>query len=122
MSGWRRSSKGGTKMDRFLTLLGLARRAGRLELGETPVYEALSEGRCRAVFLAQDAADNTRDRLENRRGEVPLYSVPFTKEELGRALGRESCAMAATGDAGFREGLLKALRSKTHHHDGGVTI
>lgn len=109
-------------MDSFLTLLGLARRAGRLDIGETPVYEAIGRGRCRGVFLAGDAAKNTRDRLDNRRGDVPLYPVPFSKAELGRALGRESCAIAATGDAGFLAGLLRALEEKTHHHDGGVTI
>ena len=109
-------------MDKFLTLLGLARRAGKVDLGETPVYEALATGRCRGIFLAQDAAGNTKDRLEHRRGDVPLWPVPFTKEELGRALGRESCAMVATGDAGFLEGLQKALDESKHHHDGGVTI
>ena len=110
-------------MDRFLTLLGLALRAGKLAVGEEPVRLALQEGKARTVFLAQDASDHTRRKLEPKLGEVPLTPIPATKAELGRALGRESCAICAVTDKGFAQSLSQRLEERpSANHDGGVTI
>lgn len=111
-------------MDSFLTLLGLARRAGKLAVGEEPVREALQSGQAKTVFLAADAAEHTRRKLEPRLGSVPLRPIPALKSELGRALGRESCAVCAVTDAGFSKSLNDRLdQAPTHtNHDGGVVI
>lgn len=112
-------------MDSFLTLLGLALRAGKLAVGEEPVRLALQEGRARAVFLARDASERTRRKLEPKLGEVPLYAVPAAKAELGSALGRESCALCAVTDRGFADGLagrLQDAETANTNHDGGVTL
>ncbi len=110
-------------MDSFLTLLGLARRAGKLAVGEEPVRLALQEGTARAVFLAADAGEHTRRKVSPKLGEVPLQVVPATKAELGRALGRESCAICAVTDKGFAESLAQRIEKPTNtNHDGGVTI
>lgn len=110
-------------MDSFLTLLGLARRAGKLAVGEEPVRLALQEGAARTVFLAQDASDHTRRKLEPKLGEVSLRLIPATKAEVGRALGRESCAICAVTDKGFAQSLTQRLEERpSTNHDGGVTI
>ena len=110
-------------MDSFLTLLGLARRAGKLAVGEEPVRLALQEGSARTVFLAADASDHTRRKLEPKLGEVPLQPIPASMAELGRALGRESCAVCAVTDKGFAESLAQRIgRQPNTNHDGGVTI
>ena len=78
-----------TKTD-FLRLLGLAKRAGRAELGEDGVSGAAADGKARVVFLAVDAAKNSVRRARNATdsGHAEVLSVPFTKEELGAACGR----------------------------------
>lgn len=106
-------------MDSFLTLLGLSLRAGKLAVGEEPVRLALREGGARTVFLAQDAGEHARRKVEPRLGEVPLRVVPASKAALGRALGRASCAVCAVTDKGFARSLTERLDS---NHDGGVTI
>lgn len=53
-----------TKTD-FLRLLGLAKRAGRAELGEDGVSGAAADGKARVVFLAVDAAKNSVRRARN---------------------------------------------------------
>lgn len=109
-------------MDRFLTHLGLALRAGRLAVGEEPVYEALARRRAHAVFLAADAAQNTRDKLKRRLDGAPLYPIPATKAELGHALGRATCAFAAVTDPGFAKSLIQLASGQSNPQDGGVTI
>ena len=42
-------------------------------------------------------------------GNVQCIRTPFTKEQIGGAVGRGSCAMAALTDAGLAASLLKKL-------------
>ncbi len=85
------------------SLLGLAMRAGRLAAGDEPVRELARDGVIRAVFLAQDAgAAVTRQAAYTaEKARAPLLTLPVSKEELGGALGRKSCAMCAVSDSGF---------------------
>ena len=71
--------------DPILHLLGLAKKAGRLEIGEEPVGAACRARRARLVLLAQDAAPNTRRRCAHfgQAGDVLWLEVPFSKAELG---------------------------------------
>ena len=100
-------------MDRLniLSLLGLCLRGGRLAVGEEPV-EAVARARdARVLLLASDAADGTRRRCEHfaAHGDCLWLRLPFTKEELGRALGRTSVALAAVTDVGLAAALLHRL-------------
>jgi len=89
--------------DPILHLLGMAKKAGRLEVGEEPVGAACRARQARLVLLAADAAPNTRRRAAHfgEAGNVLWLETPFSKEELGLILGRSSCAMLALTDAGF---------------------
>ncbi len=91
-------------------------------MGEEPVRLALQEGKARVVFLAQDASEHTRRKVEPKLGDVPMVIVPALKTDLGRALGRESCALCAVTDKGFARGLSQRLDQPNTNHDGGVTI
>lgn len=95
----------------ILSLLGLAKKAGRLEVGEEPVGAAARARQARLVLVAADAAENSRRRAAHfaQAGNVPCMGLPFTKAELGRMLGRESCAMAALTDAGFAASIAARL-------------
>ena len=49
-------------MDKLLNLIGLAKKAGKLEVGEEPVGAAARSKHARLILIASDAADNTRRR------------------------------------------------------------
>ena len=97
--------------DPIMHLLGLARKAARLELGEEPVGAACRARHAKLVLLASDAAPNTCRRAAHfgEAGNVLWLSLPQTKEELGFALGRSSVAMLALTDIGFAAALVKKL-------------
>lgn len=109
-------------MDRFLTLLGLALRAGKVEVGEAPVHAALAAHKAKTVYLAADAAENTAKKLRRRLGDVPCRVLPADKSRLGWALGRKSCALAAVTDPGFVRRLEELLSQEAKHQDGGVVL
>lgn len=94
-----------------LKLLGLAMRAKRLAVGEEPVGAVCRARDCRLILVARDAAENTFRRVRHfaDAGQCLWISVPFTKEELGSAVGRTSCAMMALTDIGFAEAVAGKL-------------
>ena len=98
-------------MDNTLHLLGIAKKAGRLEVGEEPVGAAARARQARVILLACDAAANTARRAGHfgEAGNVLWLTVPYTKAELGGAVGRASCAMLALTDAGLAASLVKKL-------------
>jgi len=98
-------------MDNILHMIGLALRAGRLEVGEEPVGAVCRARDCRLILVARDAADNTFRRVRHfaDAGQCLWISVPYTKDELGSAVGRTSCAMLAVTDIGFAEAIAKKL-------------
>ena len=98
-------------MDNILHLLGLAMRAGRLEIGEEPVGAACRARSCRVILVARDAADNSFRRVRHfaDAGQCLWLSVPYTKDELGAAVGRSVCAMAAVPAIGFANAIVERL-------------
>ena len=98
-------------MDKILSLIGLAKKAGRVEAGEEPVGAAARARNARLILLAADAADNTVRRAGHfaEAGACLLARIPADKDALGRAVGRTSCAMLAVTDIGFAEAIAKKL-------------
>lgn len=101
-------------MNDILSLIGLAKKAGRVEAGEEPVGAAARARGARLILLAEDAADNTVRRAGHfaSAGACLLATVPVTKDELGRAVGRTSCAMVALTDIGFADAIAKKLAAR----------
>ena len=95
--------------DPILHRLGLAKKAGRLEIGEEPVGAAARAHQARVLLLAADAAPTTVRRAAHfgEAGGALWLKMPFTKAELGEQLGRSSCAMLAVTDFGFAAALAE---------------
>lgn len=89
--------------DPIMHMLGLAKKAGKLEVGEEPVGAVCRSRHARLLLLASDAAPNTCRRAAHfgEAGNVLWLQLPHTKEELGFQLGRKSCAMVAVTDFGI---------------------
>ena len=106
--------------DPILHLLGLAKKAGRLEIGEEPVGALCRARHARLILLASDAAPNTRRRCAHfgEIGNVLWLEVPATKAELGFCLGRTSCAMLALSDAGFAASIVEKLSAQNPERYG----
>ncbi len=102
---------------RALNYLGLARRGGNIAVGEEPVGAACRSNHGRLLLLAHDAADNTfrRARAFTQSGKPPVIRVPFTKAELGDAMGVNACAMAAFTDVALALAFVQALDEPEHY-------
>ena len=98
-------------MDKALNYLALARKGGMAELGEEPVGAAARAVKARLVIVASDAGDHTWRRAKSfvAGTDQQCIRVPFTKDEMGFAIGRTSLAIAAITDAALALALVKAL-------------
>ena len=98
----------------ILSLLGLALRGGRLAVGEEPAALAAKSGQARLLLAASDAAGNTLRRAEHlaQEGHCLWLVLPFSKAELGGALGRGSAAIAALTDLGLAAAVTERLAAQ----------
>ena len=98
-------------MDKARNYLSLARKAGRMELGEEPAGAAARAQKARLLIVAQDAGDHTWRRAKSfvSGTEQLCIKVPYTKDQLGQAIGRTSLALAAFTDPALALAFAKAL-------------
>ena len=97
--------------NRALGYLGLARRGNNIVIGEEPVGAACRASHARLLILAKDAGDSVSHRAEYfvRSGKPPLIRVDYTKDEMGTALGRNVCPIAAVTDVRLALAFVKAM-------------
>ena len=98
-------------MDNCLGLLGLAKKAGFLEIGDDKVTDAAGLSKARLIMSASDAGPNSvkqAEYLAEAGGSVYIV-LPYTKEELGAAVGRGTPGMLAITDVGMAESFVKKL-------------
>lgn len=101
-------------MDNILSMLGLALKAGRVEVGEEPVGSVARAKKARVIFVAEDAGPSSQRRAFSfaQAGSCLCLTIPADKDALGSALGRTSVAMCAVTDIGFADALVKKLAAK----------
>ena len=83
-------------MNRALSALGLARRAGKLNWGFDTAVEAMRSGACGVVILAADLSDKTKKnvRFEAEKYHVSVLEPAFTMEEISAAIGKKAGVLA----------------------------
>lgn len=97
-------------MNKILSLLGLAARGRNLVSGEFSTEKTIKEGKAALVIIGMDASDNTKKMFTNmctyRKIPIRFYA---TKQELGKAIGKEARASVAVTDSGMAANIMKHL-------------
>ncbi len=101
---------------KFVGLLGIAKKAGRVIAGTNLTAEAVRSGsvsKCPyAVFVASDASENTKKRITNccTYYEVPFYETNVSAADMGNAIGKSGLvSVVGITDAGLAEALAKLI-------------
>lgn len=105
--------------------LGLARKAGAVVAGFAKVEAAIASGDLVALFIAADAADDGRRKIEaalHRRAQgetrIPVFRL-LDSVEMGLALGRANVIHAAVLQSPAGNSLMEAVRRLQRY--GGVS-
>lgn len=101
------------QMNKTLSMISLATKAGKTQSGEFLTEKEVKEGRAFMVIIANDASDNTKKKFRNM---CDFYKVPIyfygDKETLGHAMGKEIRASLAVIDAGFAKSISKHINTE----------
>lgn len=93
---------------KWISLLTICRKAGRLVMGFDPAKEEIQARRAKGVFVTKDASEKTKKEMRffcDSRG-VPLREVPLTMSDIQQAVGRKAGVLAVC-DAGFAGKLME---------------
>ena len=102
------------EQNRSLGLLSLARKGGNIVLGEEQAGAAARASRARLMLLASDAGGHT---VRRAKSFVAGTALPYTRDELGDALGTTSCAIAAITDVQLALAFVKTLGEPEKYAD-----
>ncbi|MCW3490844.1 L7Ae/L30e/S12e/Gadd45 family ribosomal protein [Dethiobacter alkaliphilus] len=98
--------------EKALSLLGMARRAGKLSMQEEANLSAIRSGRAKLLILAEDAGAATAKKYIDK---CTYYRVPYVRvkdrTELGMALGTSPRSAVAVLDDGFANRLKELFLS-----------
>ena len=96
-------------MNKFLSTLGLARRAGRLNYGFDMVMGGMEQ--THLLLLAEDSAPRTCRNAESAAGEwnIPVLHLPYTKDQLGVSIGTKPVGIIGVADRGFARSLAQSI-------------
>ncbi len=101
-------------MDRkkAISAIGLSMKAGKLASGGFAVEQAVREEKAALVIIAEDCSGNTGKKFRNMCKWHKTEIVSFlSKEELGRAVGKDYRSCAAVLDEGLAQVILGHMGS-----------
>ena len=100
------------KMNKALSMIGIATKAGKTQTGEFSTEKAVKEGKAALVIVAKDASDNTKKKF---RIMCQYYQVTMRefadKDSLGAACGKEFRASLAITDVGLGDAVIRQIDS-----------
>ncbi|PPA72024.1 YlxQ family RNA-binding protein [Jeotgalibacillus proteolyticus] len=95
---------------KWMSLLGLATRAGKVISGEELVIKEVRNRKAKLVLLAEDASGNTAKKVTDKS---QYYGVPVRqvtdRYTLGHLIGKDARVTIAVMDQGFAKKLLALL-------------
>lgn len=100
--------KGKCLMNKTLSVMGLARRAGKLIIGHDAVMLSVRNHRAKTVLLTSDASQRHKRELEAAGFDGATVNLLCTMKEAGFATGKNSCIFAIEDD-GFVKAIVKSL-------------
>lgn len=94
-----------------LSLLGIARKAGRLSCGFAATKEALQKGISSLVIIASDISEKSEKEIRyHSRGRVQVERVSATTFELTAAIGIKA-GIVSVNDEGFAKALCSVTEA-----------
>lgn len=108
---------------RLTGMIGMARRAGRLNWGFEAVLEEIASRKAKAVLLSNDASPRTSGKIKDAciRCRVRLAVVPVSKALLGRSIGRDDIAVISIGEKKFADRILELASASERSDPDGQT-
>lgn len=99
--------------EKWISLLTICRKAGKLIMGFDPAKEEVLAGRAKGVFVTADASEKTKKevRFFCAQADVPVQETGFSMSDIQQAVGRKAGVLSVC-DKGFADRLMELLEEK----------
>ncbi|MCM1543842.1 MAG: ribosomal L7Ae/L30e/S12e/Gadd45 family protein [Ruminococcus sp.] len=98
--------------DRILSLLGLARRAGKLSLGHDAAIDAIVRNKAKLCFVCRDGSQRLKNEMSHactyENKNITFKELDCETAELSKAVGSKAAVLTVND-----EGFAKAIAEKT---------
>lgn len=100
--------------EKTLSMLGLARRAGKLSMGHDMAMQSLKRKKAKLLILCSDVSPRLVGEFEKAKSTaIPLYQVDVTIDEIHFALGYRA-GVITVDDDNFSKQIIKLIRQEEH--------
>ena len=97
-------------MKKILTLLGFAKKAGKLVSGANAVQRSILFGKSALVIATNDAGESIKSKMSRLCEENEVsYIVLGNSEELSKATGEENKVIFSVEDLGFAKSIMEKI-------------
>ena len=101
-----------SRRERLCKMIGLAKRASRLQCGTELCCEAVRAGKAKLVLLAENVSENTKKKVQNCCAyyRSACHMLDIDADRLSHAVGASmSLAAVAVTDEGFAQAITALL-------------
>ena len=96
--------------DKFLSLLGMARRSGKLCLGHDAAISSVVRNKAKLCIVSAEGSERLRREMAHACSfegkNIPVIIADYPIQELSRAIGSKAAVMTVT-DENFASALMK---------------
>ncbi len=96
--------------DKFLSLLGMARRSGNLCLGHDAAVSSIVKNKAQLCIVSHEGSDRLKKEMAHacsfEEKNIPVIIVSYEITELSKAIGSKAAVITVT-DEGFAKALIK---------------
>ena len=100
-------------MNKVLTLLGFAAKAGKLSYGFDAAHSALSQKKSKLLLIANDVSPKSKKEISFFSDKFKTTTIVLENcdmETLSHAVGRK-CGIVSVNDTSFSQGLISAINA-----------
>ena len=106
--------------DKFLSLLGMARKSGNLCLGHDAAVSSIVKSKAKLCIISQEGSQRLKKEMEHACSfegkSIPVVIVDYEIHELSKAIGSKAAVMTVV-DEGFASALYKRYEEGQQNTD-----
>lgn len=103
----------------YISMLGMARRAGRLSMGHDTALGSLREHKAQLIIFARDISPRLTEEFNVARNkyypELEMLQIDESIDELHRALGYKA-GVIAVNDSNFSVRLIELIKQEENEY------
>lgn len=97
-------------MEKVLTLMGFAKKAGKLVTGANAVQRSILFGKSALVIATTDAGDSIKNKMKRLCEENEVNYIVFGNSvDLSKATGEENKVIFSVEDLGFAKSIMEKI-------------